>query len=369
MAGGGAEIAGARSSSVRPSAAAPVGAGGEAVDGVDDHVELDAATATSSGMRTRRELEDRREAIERDGRARESAGRAAARDDRLDGLRDDGGRQRLERDIGAERAAFAGRRGPGGAPRLHRRRGRERRGRVGLANQRIVDLVAGERQGREAEAGQGRCRRGGPSAGAEREHGERRLVGLIDVEQARDVVVDESGDDVGRDAERGRDGKQIRDQRARVPEAVPVGARPVLPGVPPKGARQHEQDGSVGHVRLVAGGARRDARGGRRRGASAARSRAGRNDGRPRRDRRCRRTRRTHPRDRARPCRPPRDRRSRRRGRCGASEHARTEVEQVRQQADVERAGRSGRDPAIASRARRCDPGRSVGSGIASRSG
>ncbi len=212
-----------------------------------------------------------------------------------------------------------------------------------LPDERIVDLLAREWQGRKAKAGQGRSRWGGRSVCAEREHGERCLAGLIDVEEARDVVVDESGDDVGRDAERGRDGKEVCEQGARVPEAMPVRARAVLPGVPPKRARQHDQDGSVGRVRLVSG------RGDEKRAVVAGPERPQREVVRAEVMDARRETRDVAAHDvridvveRARACGGAIEDLAA--GVCATPEHARAEVEQVRQEADIECAGRRGRD-------------------------
>jgi hypothetical protein len=123
---------------------------------------------------------------------------------------------------------------------------------MGFGQDRIVDRFAREWQRRVPERRGRRRRRRRWRAVADRDHGDRDLALRIEVEQAFERAVDESGDGLRRHVERRCGGEQVCEQRARIPEHVPVCARAVLPRVPPEGAGEDEQHRRLRDVGLRA---------------------------------------------------------------------------------------------------------------------
>ncbi len=185
-------------------------------------------------------------------RARPEAPRGvAAEDDRLDGL----GALRLRRSDGGGRApgGQGGRRGP---PRLDLPRvGQVARG-VGPRDERVVAGARRERAHRQPQGLERRARaRRARARGAERRDRERQLLGLSQVEQERDLAVDEAEQEARWQRGGPGEGQEVGQDRAGVPEEVAVPAVAVLPGRAPGDPGQHE-GGGARRQRRVGGGAR-----------------------------------------------------------------------------------------------------------------
>src|SRR5581483_1374229 len=170
-------------------------------------------------------------------------------DDRLERLRDlDGRRQRDGVRRGGPR-----RRGGGAAPGPCFLGRRERRCGVRVADRRIVDLARRDGKGRERERGSLGRRRRRAGGAADRDERDRGLTRGVDVEQRIHVGIDEAGDDPRREPDAGGEAEEVREQRAAVPEGVPVRPRLVLPRVPPVGRRADERRGRLRDRRLATG--------------------------------------------------------------------------------------------------------------------
>ena len=98
-----------------------------------------------------------------------------------------------------------------------------------------------------------RRRRLGPGV-AQRDERHRGLARPLDVEQRVDERVGESEHERGRDPCRRRNGENVRERGACIPEGVPVGAFPVAPCVAPECARHRQHDGCSGDGRFLPAG-------------------------------------------------------------------------------------------------------------------
>ncbi len=87
----------------------------------------------------------------------------------------------------------------------------------------------------------------GGVATPEGNHRDGRLPPPVDPEQPVEEVVDEAHQDLPAEAERSGGRDQVGAEGAAVPEPVPVGPGPVLPGVPPRDGREHNRSIAAHH--------------------------------------------------------------------------------------------------------------------------
>src|SRR5262249_6598619 len=111
---------------------------------------------------------------------------------------------------------------------------------VRLDEERIADFVRRQRNHSSVERRYHWRRRSGPFVGSDGYQLERALLAGIDAEQRVHLAVDEAGQDARVEVEGRSAREEIGEQRARIPEQVPVATRFVLPGIAPVDGRGDE---------------------------------------------------------------------------------------------------------------------------------